>query len=411
METRMSTEFWRVGHEYRDRAGVKFDDDELLRWLNTSKGTIPNSGGIRFKDSISECPVDPETGRVIPAYFVLVTRDMSAQHHNPWDDLIDQVSGNIFYWGDAKFSSRRKLFNQFAGNARLEATNNLRLAGRLDELPPILHFSKKRTGYLTFNGLCALSDVRHAWFEDKGKPIKNLRILLSILDTEMVDAAWLNQRVTMRDIREADRRMAPSVWRSAARGRLERRQVWSPRVRSKQQQVPQAGSDDERVLAEVSQLSSVEFEAFIVALIDKLPEIIPGLQHRVTRTRRTGDHGLDFFGMFKLPHPVDYEIEFLGEAKRYKSAISPDKVSRLVARLGRGQYGLYFTTSWYWEQTQKEIEADRYPVRLFCGQDIVNILRAGDCVSGKRIRSEWKNFALRQGGESTASGLKPTSIW
>ena len=40
-KTRMNTEFWRVGHEYRDRAGIKFDDDELLRWLNTSKGTHP----------------------------------------------------------------------------------------------------------------------------------------------------------------------------------------------------------------------------------------------------------------------------------------------------------------------------------------------------------------------------------
>ena len=138
--------------------------------------------------------------------------------------------------------------------------------------PPILHFSKQRSGYLTFNGLCALSDVWHAWFEDDGKPIKNLKILLSILDTETVPAEWLRQRVN--------------------------------------------------------------------------------------------------------------EIEYLGEAKRYKTAITPDQVSRLVARLGRGQYGLYFTTSWYSEQTQKEIEADRYPVRLFSGQDIVNILRAGNCVSG-----------------------------
>ena len=301
--------------------------------------------------------------------------------------------------------------HQPQGNARFEATNNLRLADRLDELPPILHFSKRRSGYLTFNGLCALSDVRHAWFQDNGKPIKNLRILLSILDTETVPAEWLRRRVISDDVRSVDCRFAPGVWRKAGKGKLERRQVWSSKVRSKQQQVPKAGTDDEKVLAEVSELSPSEFEALVVALIDKLPEIVPGLQHRVTKTRRTGDHGIDFFGIFRLPYPIDYEIEFLGEAKRYKTPITPDQVSRLVARLGRGQYGLYFTTSWYSEQTQREIEADRYPVRLFCGQDIVNILREGDCISGGRIRSEWKRLALAQSQMDTASGLNPVSMW
>ena len=407
----MSEQLWRVGHEYRDKAGVRFVDDELLRWLNSPAGSIANSGGIRFKDPTSNGSRDPETGRTIPAYFVLVTRDMSAQHHNPWNDQIDEVNGNIYYWGDAKFTSREKLFNQFPGNARIEAVNNLRLAGRLDELPPILHFSKRRSGYLTFNGLCALSDVRHAWFEDNGKPIKNLRILLSILDTETVPAEWLKQRVVSIDCRDTDQRLAPDVWWKARLGKLKRRQVWSSKIRSKQQQVPPVGSDDEKVLAEVSSLSPAEFESFVVALIDKLPEIVPGLVHQVTRTRRTRDHGIDFFGMFKMPYPIDYEIEFLGQAKRYTSGITPDQISRLVARLGRGQYGLYFTTSWYSEQTQKEIQADRYPVRLFCGQDIVNILRVGDCVSGERIRSEWKRLALADAEKATESGLKPTSIW
>lgn len=407
----MGGEFWRVGHLYRDRAGVKYEDDEFLRWLNTTAGSIANSGGIRFKDPASGGPVDPETGRAVPAFFVLTTRDMSGQHHNPWDDVVDEVSGNIYYWGDAKFSAREKLFNQFPGNARIEATNNLRLSGRIDEMPPILHFSRPKKGFLRFNGLCALSDVRHAWFEDEGKPIKNLRILLSILDTETVPAEWLRQRVTAGDVREADRYYAPEVWQKVMKGKIERRQVWSSKVRSKQQQVPFAGSDDEKILDEVAALTPAEFEAFTVALIDKLPDIVPGLEHRVTRTRRTGDHGIDFFGMFKMPYPIDYEIEFLGEAKRYKTAITPDQVSRLVARLGRGQFGLYFTTSWYSEQTQKEIEADRYPVRLFSGQDIVNILRAGDCISGGRLRTEWKELALAEVECHSADGLRPTSLW
>ena len=158
--------------------------------------------------------------------------------------------------------------------------------------------------------------------------------------------------------------------------------------------MPAEGSVDAEVIKEVMALSPEEFEKFVVGLVDKLPEIIPGLDHEVRQTRRTGDHGVDFFGSFTLPYPVSYEIDFAGEAKRYSNAITPDKVSRLVARLGRGQYGLFFTTSWYSEQAQKEVLQDRYPVRLFSGQDIVNILRAGNCISGKHLNPDWKSSVI-----------------
>lgn len=402
---------WRVGHEYRDRGGVRFEDDEILRWLNTKAGSIANSGGIRFKDPLTNAATDWESGKPIPAYFVLVTRDMSAQHHNPWDDVIDEINGTIVYWGDAKFSARERKYNSFKGNSRLEATNNLRLEGRLSEMPPVLHFSKKRSGWLTFSGLCALTDLRHSWFEDGGRPVKNLRALLSILDVEEVSAEWLNARVLEANRNDVDKRLGPASWLKACKGRIERRHVWASRIRSKESQLPIPGSEDERILAEVRDLTPAEFEAFTVALVDKLPEIVPGLEHKVFRTRRTGDHGVDFFGMFRLPPPVSYEIGFLGEAKRHASAITPDQVSRLVARLGRGQYGLYFTTSWYTEQTQREIETDQYPIRLFAGQDIVNILRAGDCISAGKITREWLAMAIAHGPDSASDGLRPISIW
>ena len=57
----MSERVWRVGHEYRDRGGVKFTDDELLKWLATPAGSIANSGGIRFKDPIGNVVVDAES--------------------------------------------------------------------------------------------------------------------------------------------------------------------------------------------------------------------------------------------------------------------------------------------------------------------------------------------------------------
>ncbi len=222
---------------------------------------------------------------------------------------------------------------------------------------------------------------------------------------------WLKERVTAPSAEKADAKLAPAVWKQAMKGKIRKRHVWAAKIRSKAKQLPPMGSEDDTILAEVRSLSPHAFEAFVVALVEKIPDIIPGLEHFITRTRRTSDHGVDFFGMFRLPHPIAYQIDFVGEAKRYSSAITPDQVSRLVARLGRGQYGLYFTTSWYSEQTQREIEADRYPVRLFSGKDIVDILRAGDCLSQGTIRKEWLTLAIETVPANVSDGLHPASIW
>jgi hypothetical protein len=230
------------------------------------------------------------------------------------------------------------------------------------------------------------------------------------LDTETVAAEWLNRRVIDTDMRSTDRELAPVVWLKAQSGRVQRRHVWASRIRSPESQLPEPGSEDNKILEQVRSLSPKEFEAFTVALIAEFPEIIPGLEHVVTRTRLTGDHGVDFFGMFRLPFPIAYQVDFVGEAKRYTSPITPDQVSRLVARLGRGQYGLYFTTSCFSRQAQREVESDRYPVRLFSGQDIVDILRAGDCISAGKVRPEWLSIALAEVPLATSDGLRPV-VW
>jgi len=96
------------------------------------------------------------------------------------------------------------------------------------------------------------------------------------------------------------------------------------------------------------------------------------------------------FGFFRLPEPIDYLIRFKGEAKKWtKTPVGPKDVSRLVARLQRGEYGLFFTTSSFTTQAQKEVIEDGYPVRLFSGLDIVNILKRANRVTGGHIDKAW----------------------
>ena len=90
------------------------------------------------------------------AAIVLVTDERSAgSTSNPWDDLVDIPHGRIVYWGDAKFDTNR-LVDDFPGNRALRDAFNQVLDGQVALVPPILHFSKRETGKLRFNGLCVL---------------------------------------------------------------------------------------------------------------------------------------------------------------------------------------------------------------------------------------------------------------
>ena len=64
-------------------------------------------------------------------------------------------------------------------------------------------------------------------------------------------------------------------------------------------------------------------------------------------------------------------------------------MSRLVARLRRGGYGVFVTTSYYTRQAQEEVLEDAYPVKLFAGADLVRIFRELKLISGDHIRQDW----------------------
>jgi len=124
---------YKCGQVYRDRAGVKFEDDEFLRWLHHER-SIANAGGVRWRDFLTLDLVDPHTTRKIPAYFVLVTVRKRSQYQNPWEDMIS--ARKIRYWGDAKVDSSKTSYLEFRGNQRLAAAANASEHGK-DAIPPV----------------------------------------------------------------------------------------------------------------------------------------------------------------------------------------------------------------------------------------------------------------------------------
>jgi hypothetical protein len=370
---------YRLGHDYRDAGSVKAGDDQFLAWINLPGSGMRNMGGIRpLRFNAMKEPVT--------AAIILVTDERSAgSTANPWDDLVDIPHGRIVYWGDAKFDTKRTV-DDFPGNRALRDAFNQVLDSQMALVPPILHFSKRATGILRFNGLCILDRLELTWFEDHGRPVRNYRAHLTILDEEFVPVDWLHSRVTATS-RSSLSGNPPHAWRRYQDGVIDRLKVWAPLVRSTSAQLPAVGSGEAALLSQLAQLTPTGFEAAVVSIFREFDEV----RHNITRTRPTADGGFDFVGSFTLPPPIQYEIPFLGEAKKYarSTAVGPKDVSRLVARLSRGQYGIFVTTSYFTKQAQEEVLEDRYPTSLVAGADLVRIMRELRIARGAEISPAW----------------------
>jgi hypothetical protein len=369
---------YRLGREYKDTGSSTNPEDQFLRWLNLPGSGMLNMPGIRpFKFMQLKLPVH--------AYVVLVTHERSASPaSNPWEDTVDLNAGRIIYWGDAKFDEKRGL-DDFRGNRALRTAYDLVLGNERTSIPPILHFSKPKPGVVRFNGLCVFDRLELTWFEDRGRPVRNYRAHLTVLDVDEVEIDWLHRRVraTSPAALQGD---GPRAWRRYLAGEIDRLQIWAPKVRSRESQLPASDSEAGQVLGQLVSLPPAVFEGAVVSLFQQVDVV-----HQISQTRLTADGGFDFEGSFKLPPPLEYSIDFRGEVKRYArgTAVGPKDVSRLVARLGRGQYGLFVTTSYFTRQAQVEVLEDRYPTRLFAGADVVRFMRELRIVRGPEISPVW----------------------
>ena len=385
----MTERIYRLGRVYRDRGGIKFPEDQFLRWMNIEGSGIGNSGGIRplrYLDSV--------VSDGLPACVVLVTAGTTTVPKNPWSDFVDFSSAEISYWGDAKLDDSKRL-DDFKGNAALRKIYDSSLEGKRDELPPFLHFSREKAGWVKFNGLCVLRSLELSWFDEEGTPIRNYHARFTILDCDEVSIEWIHHRMRCNEsVALNDHHACPQVWKDYVAGKTTPIDIWQKSIRDKAQQLPEEGSDAACILQQLSSLDPFDFEKVIVALFMEQT----GVVHHVAGTKSTGDGGFDFYGTFKLPEPLAYEISFLGEVKRYaaNTVVDPKSVSRLVARLSRKQYGIFVTTSYFSNQAQREVLEDDYPVHLMSGIDLANMvlqLKLTDHTR-KKMSADWLSAVL-----------------
>tara|TARA_B100000686_G_scaffold322394_1_gene376107 strand:- start:58 stop:1497 length:1440 start_codon:yes stop_codon:yes gene_type:complete len=196
-----------VGATYRDTGGIKNQKDQFLRWVNIPGSGMLNSPGIRGLKYTSDL-----LQHGLPAYVILVTHEVNKTHHNPWPDKIDLQKNQISYWGDAK-RHRTKTLNDFTGNKLLLNISNYIDKGCVQLIPPILHFSKEKIGYVKFNGLCVLSNLTADSFKYRKDSVQNYLLNLTILETQTVSLSWLHSRVKSSSTEDLDKdQNVPVEW-------------------------------------------------------------------------------------------------------------------------------------------------------------------------------------------------------
>jgi hypothetical protein len=378
---------YRLGKSYIDKGSRQNSQDEFLAWINIDGSGMLNSPGIRPLKFVSELS---KSG--LPSYLILVTTDKTGGPHNPWEDVIDYSSAEILYWGDAK-NHPSKSIDDFDGNKVLRLIYDHILDGATDLVPPILHFSKPEKGVVRFNGLCALNRLEISWFDDHGSPVRNYHASLTILDCDQVSIDWLHHRAQadLPDLLDTHP-CCPSAWKAYKKGRIKPIDIWQRKIRSPEEQLPDRNSPDQKILDQLLELQPFDFEKIVVAIFESLTDVT----HRVTKTGNVSDGGFDFFGQFRLPRPLAYEIPFRGEVKRFKrtNGVDPKSVSRLVARLNRQEYGIFVTTSYFSKRAQREVLDDMYPVHLISGSDLILILKSLRLISQGEISKSWLEAIL-----------------
>ncbi|SDO98657.1 Restriction endonuclease [Lutimaribacter pacificus] len=312
-----------------------------------------------------------------------------------WPDKLDNSTGQFVYFGDNKTPGHELHDTDRGGNRILRRAFDLLHATPANRalIPPFFIFQKYPTAVSArsvqfkglavpgFTGLPATSDLVAVWKTTKGQRFQNYQATFTVLDTEIISRAWLNDLAAGNSFTAN----APAAWADwVSNGRYRPLAAESTTViRDVATQMPDTVQKSAmlEVVWQHFKDAPRAFEAFAARVFQMHdPRVIID-----EVTRASVDGGRDAIGRYLLGLSEDpVYAEFSLEAKCYRpplngasaNTIGVKEVARLISRIRHREFGVLVTTSVIGRQAYEEVREDRHPIIFLSGKDITEILTA-----------------------------------
>lgn len=356
-----------------------------------------NSTAVQFQRGIHNIAAVtlPNGSSRIPAIIISSSPHKAGTDITPWDDDFDPDYGHIRYFGDNKTHNRSA--EESPGNARLLKAflsySSPDAHERMIQGVPLIFFKRveyhgRKKGNLQFQGYGLIESVELVTqFDPKLKTpyfpnyVFNMCVFSMAEDNEGFSWDWINAR---RDPAVSDEdafSLAPAAWKKWVReGSTSlykvRRTVSSAKIIPDTAQKPVPGSKEESTLLAIYNYYQNKQHIFELLAMRVAQEVFEESGTTLTPgwiTQRGGDRGIDFVARIDISsHLSAMKIVVLGQAK----CEAPDRptngvhIARTVARLKRGWFGVYVTTSYFSRNVQLEVLDDSYPIMLICGKKL-----------------------------------------
>lgn len=330
------------------------------------------------------------------------------KEQTPWRDLIFQDEGRVIYNGDNYQASKGA--SATFGNKRVLSVLNLYASSQYEDrlkAPPIVITRTvkiaNRTGYREFIGfgLITKSPKLVQQYEKKtNKVFSNFQFEVSLLkldDREKFNWKWIDDRRDINISIENCNANAPKSWKEwvkfgnavLSKNRL---RIKGYRIVSEKEQSDMPARN--RVI--IDQLlntyypnptvDGIRFEAlasFVTELYFNNEKYFRGWI-----TMGSSDRGVDYVGRLDIGDD-DFSktsLIVLGQSKRYKNAISGEKLTRVASRMTRGYIGVVVTLNTFTSPAQAEIKDDKLPIILINGKKVSELLLTYMNSSGKTLK-------------------------
>lgn len=331
----------------------------------------------------------------IPAIIISSSPHKAGTDITPWEDEFDPDHGRIRYYGDNKSHSRSAdkapgnalLLKSFFAYSSPDSSVRQKLGIPLIFIKRVEYDGRKK-GNLMFQGFGVIESIELITQYDPklenpyfSNYVYNMCVFSMSDEGESFSWDWINaRRDPTKSTVEADK-LAPKAWKrwikEGATGLYKvRRNVSVGKVIPEDEQRPVPGSKEEIILKEIYSFYQNKRHVFELLALRVTQEIFEESGIAFTPgwiTKRSGDGGVDFVARLDISsHISALKVIVLGQAKceKLSKPTGGMHIARTVARLKRGWFGVYVTTSYFSPNVQLEVMDDQYPIMLICGKKL-----------------------------------------